>query len=67
MQQAFQEIGKALIDAFGLPDRCRSIEIRCSVMEPVTIKCEIIPEGFDGDKIKAIVKEFELTPRIPQG
>jgi hypothetical protein len=37
------------------------------MMEPVTIKCEILPEGFDGDKVKAAVKEYELTERILQG
>jgi hypothetical protein len=59
---AGQEIGKALIEALGLPKLTRSFELCCAVDEAVSVKCEYYPE-VDGQELVVSLAEYELVRR----
>lgn len=41
------ELVQELIKALGLPKRCRWFELRAATNEPVTVRCEYLPEPFE--------------------
>jgi len=57
------ELGKVLLDALGITDRVRWFELRCHVDEVATIRCEILPDNYDGDKIKSVLQKYAIEPR----
>jgi hypothetical protein len=61
------EIGKGILDALGIAGKVTWFELRCAVDEAATVTCEILPDNYDGDKIKSILKRYQLTERKPQG
>lgn len=60
-------LGPQLIGLLGLPGNCISFELRCSVAEGVTVKCEYHPLEAYG--IDTVLAEYELVPRatVPAG
>ncbi len=56
-------IGGELAKAFGITHKLRWLEVRCAVDEVVTVRCEILPDNYDGENIKSILQEYTLEPR----
>jgi hypothetical protein len=57
------QIGKAVIDALGLPMHTRSFTLRCAVGEPVTVECEYFP-GIEVGSLEKAFAKYELVARI---
>ena len=60
--------GKNLIDALGLPARCKTLEIKISAGEPVVVKVEYfatedVGKIIDGE-FETVMKEYELHERV---
>lgn len=55
------EIGKALIDALGLPKQTISFVLRVQADRLVTVECEYYPD--DAPALVTALAEYELVPR----
>jgi hypothetical protein len=56
------EIGKALVDALGLPKQTVEFTLRCRANQPVRVECEYYPEG--AETITTALMEYDLVPRF---
>jgi hypothetical protein len=56
-------IGAKLAEVLGLPKNVKWMELRVAANETVSVKCEYLPEDVDGNLLKAVFAEYELTEK----
>lgn len=62
------ELGKALIEALGLPKNTISVELRLAPFELVTVRCTYLPE-ISGEKLNSLWPELRKLKlrEVPPG
>ena len=55
------ELGKALIEALGLPKHTLSFTLRVRAGAAVRVECEYLPQN--SDRLAAALMEYDLVPR----
>ena len=54
------ELGKALIEALGLPKKTSWVELRVAANEPVTVRCGYWPDALTVEAVEELCTELKV-------